>query len=319
MPQKTAAPPTVLGETLVELGYEYDNLFVLDCDLANSTKVDEFQKVFKDRFLSMGVAEQNMIGTAAGLALTGKIPVASTFAVFASLRASEQIRTSVAYPNLNVKIVTTHSGVGAGTAGATHFSEQDMAVMRAIPNMTVIAPSDAIQTKKLLRLSIKHDGPVYIRLGKGNLPILYCENTNIELGKGIVLKDGKDVTIVATGVMVHRALEIGKKLEEVGVSARVIDIHTVKPIDEELIRKAAIETNAIITMEDHNIYGGLGSAVSEIVAAIASPVKVLRLGIPDIFFGVAETEELWDQAGMSVDAVLNQALQIVNKNDNSSL
>ena len=295
----------------MELGAENADIIVLDADLSESTRTCEFAKEFPKRFFNMGIAEQNMLGTAAGLALSGKIPFVSTFAVFASMRSSEQVRTSIAYPRLNVKIVVTHSGLSIGTAGATHFCEEDLAIMRAIPNMAVIAPADFIETKAAVRAAARYDGPVYIRLGRGDIPDIY-KQVDFEIGKGITANEGSDITLVATGVLVHRAMEIAKKLSGDGISARVIDMHTVKPLDKNILVKAARETKGIITLEDHNILGGLGSAVAEVISEEAPGVVVKRLGIPDVFGGVAPAEALWEKYGMSVEVVSSLAVKMVN-------
>lgn len=298
------------GEVLIEIGKENNQVLVLDADLSESTKTCEFAKVFPERFFNMGIAEQNMMGTAAGLALSGKIPVVSTFAVFASMRASEQVRTSIAYPKLNVKIVVTHSGLSIGTAGATHFCEEDLAIMRTIPNMVVIAPADALQTKLAVKAAIKHQGPVYIRLGRGDSPVIYKE-LDYEIGKAVTLCEGNDITLVATGVMVARAFQSAKKLKEMNISARVIDMHTIKPFDKEAILKAAKETKGIITLEEHSVIGGLGSAVTEVVAEEKDSVPVKRLGIPDVFGDVAPAEQLWDKYGMSVENICKLAAEMI--------
>lgn len=294
------------GDVLIELGKEKENLFVLDADLSESTKTCKFAKAFPKRFYNMGIAEQDMMCTAAGMALSGKIPVVSTFSVFASMRSGEQVRTSLAYPKLNVKIVTTHSGLSIGTAGATHFCEEDLAIMRSIPNMVVIAPADAVQTKLAIRAAVDYNGPVYIRLGRGDSPVVYKE-LDYEIGKSITINEGNDITIIATGVMVYRALQAAKKLKGTNINARVIDMHTIKPLDNEAIIKAVKETKGIITMEEHNIIGGLGSAVAEVVAERKEKVMVKRLGIPDVFGDIASAEQLWDKYGMSVQNVCDVA------------
>jgi len=306
---KIASTRDAYGDALIELGRKNPDIFVLDADLSKSTKTDKFSKVFKERFFNMGIAEQNMMDTAVGLALSGKIPFVSTFAVFATLRAGEQVRISIASTRANVKIVATHSGVSVGTAGLTHFSEQDIAIMRSIPNMTVIAPADAPETKKAVENAAEYNGPVYIRLGRGEAPVIYEKNMDYEIGKAITLREGNDITIIATGTMVHRAIDAGRRLAEKGIEAKVIDMHTIKPLDVNVIKKAALETQAIITIEEHNVIGGLGSAVTEVVTQ-ENPVKVVRLGIPDIFCGVASPEELWDQCGMSVDNIVDCAVKL---------
>lgn len=297
------------GEVLVEMGKENEKIFVLDADLSASTMTCKFGKAFPERFFNMGIAEQNMLGTAAGMALSGKIPFASTFAVFATMRSSEQIRTSICYPKLNVKVVVTHSGLSIGAAGATHFSEEDMAIMRAIPNMTVIAPADYLQTKKAIRAAAEYSGPVYIRLGRGDSPVVYKE-VEFEIGKAITACEGNDITIIAAGVMVKRAVQAAMKLKESNISARVLDMHTIKPIDKQAILKAAAETKGIITMEEHNVIGGLGSAVAEVVTEEGGCI-VKKLGIPDVFGDPAPAEQLWDKYGLSVENVCKIAAEIV--------
>ncbi|WP_338827547.1 transketolase family protein [Neomoorella thermoacetica] len=298
------------GDTLIELGKANENIFVMDADLSESTKTNKFAARFPERFLNMGISEQNMMGTAAGLALSGKIPIVSTFAVFATMRAGEQVRTSIAYPNLNVKIIVTHSGLSVGTAGATHFCEEDLAIMRSLPNMVVIAPADALETDLAVRAAVEYKGPVYIRLGRGEAPVIYKE-LDYEIGKAITLCEGKDVTIIATGIMVGRALEAARKLKTLNVEARVIDMHTIKPIDKEAILKAVEETKGIITLEDHNVIGGLGSAVAEVVAE-EGKARVKRLGIPDVFCAIAKPDQLWDYYGMSVNNICDLALSLIN-------
>ncbi len=298
------------GDALVELGKTNENIFVMDADLSESTKTNKFATHFPERFLNMGVAEQDMMGTAAGLALCGKIPIVSTFAVFATMRSGEQVRTSIAYSNLNVKIVVTHSGLSVGTAGATHFCEEDLAIMRSLPNMVVIAPADALETSLAIKAAVEHRGPVYVRLGRGEAPIIYKE-LNYEIGKAVTLYDGKDVTLIATGIMLGRALEAAKRLKIMGVEARVIDMHTIKPVDKEVILKAAEETKGIITLEDHNVLGGLGSAVAEVVAE-ENKTKVKRLGIPDTFCPIATPEQLWDYCGMAVENICDLARSLAD-------
>lgn len=301
------------GEVLQEIGEEFPDVVVMDADLSESTMTCHFAEKYPDRFYNMGIAEQSMMGTAAGLATCGITPICSTFAVFASMRSGEQIRTSICYPKLNVKVVTTHSGLSIGTAGATHFCEEDLAIMRALPNMTVIAPSDFLETKKAVRAALKMDGPVYIRLGRGDAAVLYSELDDYEIGKAITIQDGTDVTLIATGVMVQRAVAAAKLLEQEGVSCRVVDMHTIKPLDTEAVIKAARETKGIVTLEEHNVKGGLGSAVSEIVAELKgekAPVKIL--GIPDVFGGVASAELLWDSYGMDAESIAKTAEELMN-------
>jgi transketolase len=298
------------GDTLVELGKENERIFVLDADLSESTKTNKFAAAFPERFFNMGVAEQDMMGTAAGLALSGKVPIVSTFAVFASMRSGEQVRTSIAYPRLNVKIVVTHSGLSIGTAGATHFCEEDLAIMRSLPNMVVIAPADALETNLAVKAAVEYEGPVYIRLGRGDAPVIYKE-LEYEIGKAITVCEGRDVTLIATGIMLGRALQAARKLKELNVEARVIDMHTIKPLDRDVLIKAAVETKGIITLEDHSIIGGLGSAVAEVIAEEKVKTPLKRLGIPDVFGDIANPEQLWDKYGMSVSGICDAALSLI--------
>lgn len=300
------------GDVLVELGGRNEDIFVLDADLAESTRTFKFGEKYPRRYYNMGIAEQDMIGTAAGLALSGKIPFVSTFAVFAAMRGAEQVRTSICYPRLNVKIVTTHSGLSVGTAGATHFCEEDLAIMRAIPNMTVIAPSDAVQTRLAVAAAAAYDGPVYMRLGRGDSPVIYKE-LDYEIGKAVTVCEGDDVTIVATGVMVLRAMKAAEKLRADKIGARVIDMHTLKPLDKDAIVRAVAETRGIITLEEHNVIGGLGAAVAETVAEEGAKVKVRRLGIPDVFGDTAAAELLWDKYGMSVANICAVAKELIKR------
>ena len=270
------------GETLVELGKKYSNIVVLDADLSGSTKTAMFAKEFPDRFFNAGVAEQNMIGMASGLALTGKIAFASSFAMFASGRAWEQIRNSVAYPKLNVKVVATHSGITVGEDGATHQITEDIAIMRAIPNMVVIAPSDYYETKNIIRWCAEYDGPVYVRMPRGDTETVFKdeEDAKFELGKARILKDGKDLTIIATGEMVPEAIKASNILSENGIDAEIISMPTIKPIDEDAVKNS---NNFIVSLEDHSIIGGLGGALSEVIATYGLNKKLLRIGINDEF------------------------------------
>lgn len=303
---------TAYSDALLELGRENDKVVVLDADLSESTMTCKFAEKYPGKFFNMGIAEQSMMGTAAGLATCGMIPVCSTFSVFASLRSGEQIRTSVAYPRLNVKIVTTHSGLSIGTAGATHFCEEDLAIMRAIPNMTVIAPADYLETMQAVKAAVEMDGPVYIRLGRGDAPVLYADLDDYRIGRAITYREGSDVTIAATGVMLQRAVAAAEALEQQGVSCRILDIHTIKPLDKEAVEKAARETRAIITLEEHNVFGGLGSAVAETVAAMPGEKAIVKiLGIPDVFGGVASAELLWDSYHMDAAGICNTALELI--------
>ena len=278
-----AQPNRVMyGKTLAELGEAYMNIVVLDADISKSTNTFHFQKKFPNRFFNVGIAEQNLIGIAAGLSTIGYIPFASTFAVFLSMRACEQIRTSVAYPRLNVKIVASNAGIEIGGDGVTHQAIEDMAIMRAIPNMTVLSPSDPVTTKKAVNAILKYDGPVYMRLGRQVSNVIHSEDTGFKIGKMIRLREGNDITIIATGNMVEQSLIAAETLKKSGIEARVLDCHTIKPIDGEEIILAARETGGIVTVEDHNVIGGLGGAVCE-VTANACPVLVKRVGLKDVF------------------------------------
>ena len=270
------------GEALLELGKENKNIVVLDADLSTATKTCLFAKEFQDRFFDMGIAEQNMMGTAAGMSTCGKIPYVSTFAAFAAGRAYDQIRTSRCYPKLNVKICATHAGITVGEDGATHQMLEDISLMRTLPNMTVISTSDDIQTKWAVNKISKINGPVYLRLSRLATPIIYNENQKFEIGKAIQIGDGIDGTIFATGVTVAEGLKAQQILKQKGINTRVIDIHTIKPIDREMIVKCAKETKKLISIEDHSIIGGLGSAISDVLTD-EYPTKLIRLGIKDTF------------------------------------
>ncbi len=268
------------GETLVELGAENPDLVVMDADLSKSTMTAEFGKKYPERFFNMGIAEQNLYGAAAGLALSGKVVCASTFAMFAAGRAFEIIRNSIGYTRANVKICATHSGITVGEDGASHQTFEDIALMRTIPGMTVINPSDGVSAGKLIRQAVAFNGPCYVRLGRAAVPVFYGEDSEITLGKGNLIRDGRDVTVIATGIMVSEAAAAAEKLAEDGIDVRVIDMHTIKPLDEEIIIKAAEETGAIVTAEEHSVIGGLGSAVAEVVVR-NHPVKMSMVGQKD--------------------------------------
>ena len=291
------------GEKLAELGEKNDNIVVLDADLSAATKTGIFAKKFPDRFINVGIAEQNMIGIAAGLSIFGKIPYASSFAMFAAGRTYDQIRNSIAYPNLNVKICATHAGITVGEDGATHQMLEDMSLMRNIPNMRVMCTSDDTQTRWAVEEISKINGPVYLRLCRLATPIIYDENYTFEFGKGIQIGEGTDASIIATGVCVSEALKAQEILKEKGINVRVIDIHTIKPIDKELIIKCAKETKRIITVEDHNVIGGLGSSVCEVLAE-NYPAKVERLGIQDTFGRSGKAEELMNLYRIDEKAII---------------
>ena len=303
MKEEKKATRQSYGEALAKLGEENKNIVVLDADLAGATKTDIFAKKFPDRFFDMGIAEANMISTAAGLASCGKIPYASTFAVFAAGRAYDQIRNSVCYPKLNVKICATHAGITVGEDGATHQMIEDISLMRTLPNMTVISTSDDIQTKWAVKEISKIEGPVYLRLARLATPIIYEENQEFSIGKAVQIGNGTDATIFATGVTVAEALKAQELAKEKGMNIRVVDIHTIKPIDEDMIVKCAKETKKLISIEDHNIIGGLGSAISEVLTS-KYPCRLIRLGIPDTFGKSGKAEDLMEYYGITANKIL---------------
>jgi len=294
-------PRNAYGETLVQLGEKYPNLVVLDADLSKSTKTIMFAKKYPERFFEMGIAEANMISTAAGLASCGKIPFASTFAVFATGRVYDQIRIDLAYSQANVKIFATHGGISVGKDGASHQMIEDIALMRVLPNMTVLAPSDATQTGKIVELMATNKGPMYARIGRANAPIIYDKDyiESVELGKGMMVEDGSDVTIIACGTMVDPAIDARKTLLKQGINAQVIDMHTIKPLDEKLVIKCARETGAIITAEEHSVIGGLGGAIAETLAEKSCPVRFRRIGIKDRFCESGEPKDLLEKYGLN--------------------
>jgi len=296
------------GEALLELGKNNKDVVVLDADLSGATKTNIFAKEFPERFFDIGIAEANMIGTAAGFATCGKIPYASTFAVFAAGRSYDQIRNSVCYPNLNVKICATHSGITVGEDGATHQMIEDISMMRTLPNMTVISTSDDIQTKWAVEEISKIKGPVYLRLARLATPVIYEENQKFEIGKALQIGDGTDGTVFATGVTVVEAIKAKEELEKQGVNIRVIDMHTIKPIDEEIIIKCAKETKKLISIEDHNIVGGLGAAIAEVLIE-KYPIKLIRLGIKDTFGKSGKAEELMKYFGITSEDIIKEFKQ----------
>ncbi|HLO26536.1 MAG TPA: transketolase family protein [Geobacteraceae bacterium] len=300
------------GETLAELGAENVDIVALDADLSGSTKTGVFAKKFPERFFNMGIAEANMVGTAAGLAAVGKIPFVSTFAIFAVGRAWEQVRQSVAYPKANVKIVATHGGVTVGEDGGSHQSVEDIAIMRAVPNMTVIVPADGIETKGAIRAAAAYKGPVYIRLGRNKVPTIFPPDHRFEIGKGCELRPGKDLTFVTTGLMTAPAIAAAEILEKEGIAARVVHIATIKPLDQEIILKAATETGAIVTAEEHSVIGGLGGAVAEFLAE-NHPVPVKRVGVHDRFGTSGKAEELLKYFGLTAEDLVEAGREIVQK------
>ncbi len=295
------------GEELAKLGEENKDIVVLDADLSTATKTEIFAKKFPDRFINVGIAEQNLMGIAAGLSSFGKIPYASTFAVFATGRAYEQIRNSIAYPNLNVKICATHAGITVGEDGATHQMLEDLSLMRGLPNMTVICTSDDTQTKWAVREISKIDGPVYLRLCRMATPVIYDITEKFEIGKAVQIGEGTDATIIATGVTVSEAIKAQQILKSKDIDIRVIDMHTIKPIDKNIIIKCAKETKRIITVEDHSIIGGLGSAVCEVLSE-EYPTKVERMGILDSFGMSGKAEELMQYYKIDYNAIVNKVL-----------
>ena len=294
------------GNALVELGKEVDNLVVLDADLAEATKTGTFKKAFPDRHIDCGIAECNMMGIAAGIAATGKVPFVSSFAMFAAGRAFEQVRNSVGYPHLNVKIGATHAGISVGEDGASHQCNEDIALMSVIPGMVVINPSDDIEAKAAVKAAYEHEGPVYLRFGRLAAPVINDHSDyKFEIGKGVTLRDGKDITLVATGLCVSGALEAAEKLAADGVDARVINIHTIKPLDEELIIKAAQETGKIVTIEEHSVIGGLGGAVAELLSE-KCPTKMLRIGVEDTFGESGPAVQLLEKYGLDAAGIYNK-------------
>lgn len=300
---KKVATRDSYGNALVELGAENDNIVVLDADLAAATKTGVFKKVYPGRHIDCGIAECNMVGIAAGLAATGKVPFVSSFAMFAAGRAFEQVRNSVAYPHLNVKIGATHAGISVGEDGATHQCNEDIALMRSIPGMVVLNPSDDVEAKAAVKAAAEYEGPVYLRFGRLAVPVI---NDNpeykFEIGKGVVLREGKDLTIVATGLPVSACLEAAEKLAADGVDAKVINIHTVKPLDEELIIAAAKETGKVVTVEEHSIIGGLGSAVCDVLSEKA-PTKVMKIGVNDVFGESGPALKLLEKYGLDSEGI----------------
>ena len=298
------------GKALVELGKKYDNLVVMDADLSGSTKTAVFAKEYPERFFNMGIAEQNMYAAAAGLAVSGKIVCASTFAMFAAGRAFEIIRNSIGYTHANVKICATHAGITVGEDGATHQTFEDIALMRTIPGMTVINPSDGISTAKLLEKAMEIDGPCYVRLGRSAVPVFYDESADFEIGRGKTVREGSDVTVIATGIMVNEAVMAADELKKQNIDVRVIDIHTIKPIDRDIIIKAAKETGAIVTAEEHSVIGGLGSAGAEVTAAEA-PVKMRCVGQHDVFGESGKPEELKQKYGMTAADIVKAVRELI--------
>ncbi|HDJ04965.1 MAG TPA: transketolase family protein [Candidatus Bathyarchaeota archaeon] len=307
------------GRTLVELGRTRKEIVVLDADLSTSTRTAWFGREFPDRFFNFGVAEANMMSAAAGLASSGKIPFVSTFAVFATGRAYNQYRTSIAYPNLNVKIVATHSGISVGEDGPTHFCIEDIAIMRALPNTTVLVPADAVETEAAVKAAVDHYGPVYIRLSRPKLPVIYeegyrwrGEKLTFRIGGSVTLREGEDVTLVASGLMVSRALDAAEALAREGIEATVIDLYSIKPIDREALTEAARRTGAIVTCEEHNVCGGVGSAVAEVLVETV-PVPMEMVGVKDTFAESGSMEDLLTKYGLTSKDIVEAAKRVIKR------
>jgi len=303
------------GKALVSLGAENPDIVVLDADLSKSTKTVDFAKKYPQRFFNMGVAEQNLMGTAAGLAAAGKIPFASTFAIFATGRAFEQIRNSIAYPQLNVKIAATHAGITVGEDGGSHQAVEDIAVMRAVPNMTVLVPADGEETRQVIRAAASYQGPVYIRMGRLDVPLLFDGNYRFEIGKANILREGTDAAIMANGIMVAMALEAAEELGQAGISVGVVNVASVKPLDIETIVRTAQQTKAVVSAEEHNIMGGLGGALAEVLAENA-PVPMVRVGIKDTFGESGRPQELLEKYGLTRDALIAAVHEVIAKKKN---
>lgn len=307
---KKVATRVGYGTALVELGRKRDDFIVMDADLAAATQTGMFKKEFPDRFYDCGIAEQNMMGIAAGIAATGKKVIVSSFAMFAAGRAFEQVRNSIGYPHLNVIIGATHAGISVGEDGATHQCCEDIALMRTIPGMTVINPADEVEAKKAVEAAIELDGPVYMRFGRLAVPVIFDEDYKFEVGKGVELRHGNDVTIIATGLMVNEALEAYEMLKNEGISARVINIATIKPLDKDIVIKAAKETGAIVTAEEHSVIGGLGGAVSEAVCE-EYPVPVVKLGVNDVFGHSGPAPKLLDEFGLRAPNIVEKVKKAI--------
>lgn len=309
---KKVATRDSYGAALVELGKEHDNLVVLDADLAAATKTGVFKKEFPDRHFDCGIAEQNLMGVAAGMATMGLVPFASSFAMFAAGRAFEQVRNSIGYPHLNVKIGATHGGISVGEDGASHQCCEDFALMRSIPGMVVLCPADDVEAKAAVKAAYEHEGPVYLRFGRLAVPVFHDEATyKFEIGKGEVLHEGDDVALISTGLMTAEAVEAAKALEAEGIHARVINLCTIKPLDEELVLKAARECGKIVTCEEHSVIGGLGEAVCAVVAEAGVACKVKRVGVNDVFGHSGPAKELLVQFGLSADNIAKTAKELV--------
>jgi len=307
------------GKTLVDLGRANKDIVVLDADLSSSTRTGWFAKEFPERFFNFGVAEANMICVAAGFASCGKIPFASTFAVFATGRAYNQFRNSIAYPNLNVKVVATHGGITVGEDGPSHFCIEDVALMRVLPNTTVLVPADAVETEAAVKACAEHHGPVYMRLGRPKVPVIYeegykwnGETLTFKIGGSVTLRDGEDVAIVASGIMVYEALVAAEELAKGGISASVVDLYSIKPIDKDALVKVAEKTGAIVTAEEHNIYGGVGSAVAEVLVETV-PVPMVKVGVQDTFTESGPANELLVKYGLTASNIVGAAKKVLKR------
>lgn len=299
------------GEALLELGRKHKDIVVLDADLSKSTKTSLFAREFPDRFFNMGVAEQDMMNTAAGLALSGKLVFASTFAIFASLRALDQVRNTIAFSNLNVRIVASHGGLSVGPDGASHQSIEDIGIMRGIPNMRVISPADAVETTKAITDSLNHKGPFYFRLGRPKFPVIFDDSYDFRLGKAVTVREGDDVALLGTGLMVHKALEAAAILKKSGVEAEVVNVSTIKPLDNKKILQLTEKVKAILTCEEHSIYNGLGSAVSEVLAENSIPIPFRRTGLKDVFGQSGDPEDLLSFYGLDGQSIARAARRLM--------
>lgn len=300
------------GKALKELGLINEDIIVLDADLSKSTKTADFQKVKPNHFINVGIAEQNLMGIAAGIAATGKIPFASTFAMFATGRAFEIIRNSIAYPKLNVKIVATHSGITVGEDGGSHAAIEDISLMRSVPNMTVIVPADGVETEKVIKKIVEYKGPVYVRLGRSKVPVIYDDSYEFEIGKFSTLKEGADVSIIACGIMVAKALEAAEELAKVGIMAEVINASTIKPFDDKSVLESVKKTKCAVTVEEHNIYGGLGSAVSEVLCR-NYPAPLEMVGVMDVFGESGSPDELLEKFKLTSNEIINKVNIVIKR------
>ena len=303
------------AEELADLGEKYPDLVVLEADISKSTYSCLFREKFPDRYINIGIAEQNMMGIAAGISTMGFIPVVMTYAVFASMRACEQLRTSICYPRLNVKVCVSHGGITPGTDGVTHQATEDLSMMRAIPNLSVLMPCDDLTTRLAIREAMKISGPVYIRLTRNDMPCIYTDDPHFQIGRAITLRDGDDVTLIANGDLVSRAIESAKILFDGGIDARVLDMHTIKPLDEKAIIRAARETGAIVSIEDNNVLGGLGGAIAEVIAENC-PVPLQRIGLRDTFAESGSYDELLEKYGMDARQIVKAAWLVIERRRN---